>query len=62
MFTFSHLLAGIGILASIGSIIAQLVYLRAQLYDLHHTATCALAAAVILCTISVAITLTITLP
>ena len=58
----SHILALIGILASLGSIAAQLIYLRATHHGLHATASAALAAAAVLCTLSVTITLTITLP
>ena len=35
------ILAAISIAAALGSIAAQLVYLRATLYNLHSTATCA---------------------
>ena len=55
------ILAAIGIAAALGSIVAQLVYLRATLYNLHLTATCALIAASILCTAAVSITLHLTL-
>lgn len=56
------ILAAIGITAALGSIVAQLVYLRATLYNLHSTATCALVAAAVQCTIAVTITTCLTLP
>ena len=56
------ILAAIGIAAALGSIAAQLVYLRATLYNLHSTATCALVAAAVQCTIAVTITACICLP
>ena len=62
MHTAKTILAIIGILAAVGSIAAQLIYLRATHHGLHLTASAALAAAAILCTLSVIITLTITLP
>jgi len=56
------ILAAISIAAALGSIAAQLVYLRATLYNLHSTATCALVAAAVLCTIAVTITTCLCLP
>lgn len=56
------ILAAIGITAALGSIAAQLVYLRATLYNLHSTATCALVATAVQCTISVTITTCLCLP
>lgn len=56
------ILAAIGITAALGSIVAQLVYLRATLYNLHSTATCALVAAAVQCTIAVTITACLCLP
>lgn len=56
------ILAAIGITAALGSLAAQLIYLRASHHGLHATASAALAAAAVLCTLSVTITLTITLP
>ena len=56
------ILAAIGITAALGSIAAQLVYLRATLYNLHSTATCALVAAAVQCTIAVTITCHLALP
>jgi hypothetical protein len=56
------ILAAIGIAAALGSIAAQLVYLRATLYNLHSTATCALVAAAVQCTIAVTITACLCLP
>lgn len=56
------ILAAIGIAAALGSIVAQLVYLRAALYNLHSTATCALVAAAVQCTIAVTIAACICLP
>lgn len=58
----SHILALIGILCALGSLAAQLIYLRASHHGLHATASAALAAAAVLCTVAVTITLTITLP
>lgn len=56
------ILAAIGITAALGSIVAQLVYLRATLYNLHSTATATLLAAAVQCTIAVTITACICLP
>ena len=56
------ILAAIGIAAALGSIAAQLVYLRATLYNLHGTATCALVASAVQCTIAVTITNCLCLP
>ena len=56
------ILAAIGITAALGSIAAKLVYLRATLYNLHSTATCALVAAAVQYTIAVTITTCICLP
>ena len=50
------ILTAISIAAALGSIAAHLVYLRAALYNLHSTATCALMAAAVQCTIAVTIT------
>ncbi len=58
----SHIFALIGILCALGSLAAQLIYLRASHHGLHATASAALAAAAVLCTIAVTINLTITLP
>ncbi len=49
-------LTAITIAASLGSIAAHLVYLRATLYNLPSTATCALVSAAVQCTIAVTIT------
>lgn len=62
MHTAKTILALIGILCALGSLAAQLIYLRASHHGLHATASAALAAAAVLCTLSVTITLTITLP
>ena len=56
------ILAAIGIAAALGSIVAQLVDLRATLYNPHSTATCALVAAAVQCTLAVTITACICLP
>lgn len=62
MNTAAHILAAVGIIAALGSIIAQLIYLRAICHGLHLTATAALGAAAILCTVSVTITICLCLP
>lgn len=62
MHTAKNILALIGILCALGSLAAQLIYLRASHHGLHATASAALAAAAVLCTIAVTITLTVTLP
>ena len=58
----SNTLALLGILCSLGALTAQIIYLRAITTEHHLRATCALATAAFLCSVSVAITLTLTLP
>lgn len=58
----ANTLALLGILCSLGSLTAQIIYLRALTTKHHLRATCALATAAFLCAITVTITLTLTLP